>query len=118
MNPARSRHLATGALAAFASVAVVTGAIYGLREIMPVESAGVLYLVPVLFVSTYWGLWMGAATAVLSALAFNFFHLPPTGRFTIADEQNWVALAVFVVAAFVTSTLADSARSRAEEADR
>jgi two-component system sensor histidine kinase KdpD len=118
MSSARNRHLATGALIAVAAVAAVTVAIYGLREIMPVTSAGVLYLLPVLLASTYWGLWMGAGTAVLSALAFNFFHLPPTGRFTIADEQNWVALAVFVVAAVVTSTLAGAARSRADEADR
>ena len=26
------------------------------------------------------------------ALAFNYFHIPPTGRFTIADSENWVAL--------------------------
>ena len=35
---------------------------------------------------------LGLATALLSAAAFNFFHLPPTGRFTIADSRNWVAL--------------------------
>jgi two-component system sensor histidine kinase KdpD len=55
---------------------------------------------------------------VASAAALNFFHLPPTGRFTIADEQNWVALIVFLVAAVVTSTLAGTARARAEEAER
>jgi two-component system sensor histidine kinase KdpD len=59
---------------------------------------------------------MGAGTAVVSALAFNFFHIPPTGRFTIGDEQNWVALIVFFAAAALTSSLAGAARSRAEEA--
>ena len=71
-----------------------------------------------LLVSSYWGLWMGLATAVLSALAFNFFHIPPTGRFTIAEGENWVALVVFLVAAVVTSTLAGAARARADEAER
>ena len=81
-------------------------------------STGVVYLLAVLLVSSYWGLWMGLGTAVLSALAFNFFHIPPTGRFTIADDRNWVALVTFLVAAAVTSSLAGAARSRAEEADR
>ena len=43
---------------------------------------------------------------------------PPTGRFTIADGENWVALGVFLVAALVTSTLAGTASARAEEAER
>ena len=49
---------------------------------------------------------------VASALAFNFFHIPPTGRFTIAEGENWVALAVFLVAAIVASELAERARQR------
>ena len=85
---------------------------------MPVEGSGVLYLLPVLLASTRWGLWLGVATAIASAAAFNYFHIPPTGRFTIAEEENWVALGAFLVVAVVTSGLADSARSRAEDAER
>ena len=33
--------------------------IYGLREFAPVVSTGVVYLLAVLLVSTYWGLWLG-----------------------------------------------------------
>jgi len=100
------------------TVAVVTGAIYGLREVVPVVSTGVVYLLAVLLVSTAWGLWLGFFTAVLSAAAFNFFHIPPTNEFTISDGENWVALAVFLVAAAVVSGLSDLARSRADEAER
>jgi two-component system sensor histidine kinase KdpD len=100
------------------TVAVVTGAIYGLREVVPVVSTGVVYLLAVLLVSTVWGLRLGLFTAMLSAAAFNFFHIPPAGRFTIADGEHWVALGVFLVAAGVVSGLADAARSRAEEAER
>ena len=57
-------------------------------------------------------------TAVLSAAAFNYFHLPPTGRFTIADSRHWVALAIFLVAAVVASAVAELARSRAVEAEQ
>jgi two-component system sensor histidine kinase KdpD len=106
-----------GLCVAALSVAVITGLNYALREIAPAESVGVVYLLAVLLVSTYWGLWLGVLTGVLSAAAFNFFHLPPLGTFHLGGE-HWVALGVFLVAAVVTSTLADVARSRAAEADR
>jgi two-component system sensor histidine kinase KdpD len=75
-----------------------------------------VYLVAVLLVSSIWGAWLGYATAVASALAFNFFHIPPTGRFTISEGENWVALVVFFIAALVASTLAERARTRTREA--
>ncbi len=100
------------------SVALVTVVIFGLRELVPVVSTGVVYMLAVLFVSSFWGLWLGLFTAFLSAAAFNFFHIPPTGGFTVSDGQNWVALAVFLVAAAVISGLAGAARARAEEAER
>ena len=109
---------ARGLALAVASVALTTALIYPLAEAVPVVSTGVVYLIAVLLVSSYAGLWPGLLTALLSAAAWNFFHLPPTGEFTIADGENWVALAVFTVAAAVTSTLAGAARRRAEEAER
>ena len=96
----RERSPLYGVLAAsFGSVALITLLIYPLREVVPVVSTGVVYMLAVLLVSSYWGLWLGLLTAVLGAAAFNFFHIPPTGGFTIAEGENWVALAVFFVAA-------------------
>jgi two-component system sensor histidine kinase KdpD len=100
------------------AVAIATAAIYPLRQIAPVVSLSVVYLPAVLLVSAYWGLWLGLATSLLSAAAFNFFHLPPTGQFTIADSRNWVALAAFVTVAVVAGTIAELARARALEAER
>jgi two-component system sensor histidine kinase KdpD len=108
--------MAAGVVVALAGVALATGLIFVLREIAPVLSLGVVYLLVVLVVSAYWGLWLGLATSVLSALAFNFFHIPPTGQLTIADPENWVALAAFVVIAAAASAVADVARERAVEA--
>ena len=110
--------LTTGLVAAVVSVAAITGAIFGLREAVPVLSTGVVYLLGVLLVSGLLGPGLGIVTAFLSAAAFNFFHIPPTGEFTISDGENWVALGVFFVAAVVTGTLAEAARRRAEEADQ
>jgi two-component system sensor histidine kinase KdpD len=108
---------AAGIVAALLGVGAITGVIFPLRTVSPPGSDGVLYLLVVLLVSTGWGLWLGLATSVLSAAAFNFFHIAPTGRFTIANGRDWVGLAVFLVAAVVVSSLADVARARAREAE-
>jgi two-component system sensor histidine kinase KdpD len=109
---------ASGLIAAVLGAALGTLAVYPLQQIAPVVSLSVVYLPPVLLVSTLWGLPLGLVCSLLSAMAFNFFHLPPTGQFTIADGRNWVALAAFAVVAVVASTIAELARGRAVEAER
>jgi two-component system, OmpR family, sensor histidine kinase KdpD len=107
-----------GVLVALVAVAASTGVVYPLKHHAPAVSLGVVYLVPVLLVSAYWGIWLGLATSLASAAAFNFFHIPPVGHFTIADSRNWVALVAFALVAAVTSTVADLARARALEAEQ
>ena len=107
-----------GVAASVLVVAAATAAIYPLKSLAPVVSLSVVYLPAVLLVSAYWGLALGLVTSLLSAAAFNFFHLPPTGRFTIADSRNWVALGAFTLVAVAVSTVAELARNRAIEADR
>ncbi|MDA0159651.1 DUF4118 domain-containing protein [Solirubrobacter ginsenosidimutans] len=117
MSWTRRPPLIVGVLVAAVGVALTTLLVYALKGIAPVLSLGVVYLLVVLVVATVWGAWLALATAVASALAFNFFHIPPTGRFTIATGENWVALAVFFLAAAGASSLAEIARKRALEAD-
>ncbi len=107
-----------GVLATLASVAIGTLVVYPLKSVAPVVSLGVVYLPAILLISTVWGLRMGLLASVASAAAFNFFQIPPLHRFTIAEEENWVALAVFVIAAVVSGTVAGLARARAVEAER
>jgi two-component system sensor histidine kinase KdpD len=112
------RSTTVGVIVAAGALALTTLLLYPLSEIAEPVSLGVLYLLAVLLVSTFWGLRLGLATGIAAALAFNFFHIPPTGRLTIADAEDWVALVVFLVAAVVASTLSDMARQRAEEAEQ
>jgi two-component system sensor histidine kinase KdpD len=110
--------LALGVAVSVAAVAAATIAIYPLKQIAQAPSLSVVYLPAVLLAATYWGLGLGVFTALLGAAAFNFFHLPPVGQFTIADSRNWVALAAFLIVALVAGTIAELARSRALEAER
>jgi two-component system sensor histidine kinase KdpD len=106
-----------GLVTAFAAVALCTLIVYPLKQVAPVVSLGVVYLLAVLVVSATWGAWLGVVTAVLSAVAFNFFHLPPTGQLTIRDSSNWVALIAFLVAAALASSVAEITRARTREAE-
>jgi two-component system sensor histidine kinase KdpD len=106
---------ALGVIVSVATVAVSTLLVYPLKHVAPAQTLGVVYLLAVLVVSTFWGLRLGVATAVLSAAAFNFFHLPPVGRFTLAHGRDWVGLAAFVAVAVAVGLVAELARSQARE---
>ncbi len=114
----RRPHRLTGIAVALATVALATIAIYPLKQIATAAALSVVYLPAVLLVSAYWGVVLGLVTALLSAAAFNFFHLPPTQTFTVSDNRNWVALSAFTIVALVVSAIAELARSRALEAER
>ena len=101
---------------AVAAVALCTVIVYPLKQIAPVVSLSVVYLPAVLVVSLTWGAWMGVCTALLSAVAFNFFHLPPVGQLSIRDSSNWVALVTFVVVAVLASSVAEITRARGNDA--
>jgi two-component system sensor histidine kinase KdpD len=105
-----------GLLVAAGLVAFCTLLVYPLKQAAPVVSLGVVYMLAVVIVSVTWGVWLGVATSLLSALAFNYFHLPPVGRLTISNGDNWVALIAFLVVAMLASSVAEVTRARSREA--
>jgi two-component system sensor histidine kinase KdpD len=107
-----------GLLATTAIVAGATALVYPLKDVAPAVSLGVVYIPGVLLIAAVWGLRLGLATAILSAVAFNFFHLPPLGRLDVRADHDLVALVVFGIVAIASGTLADLARARAAESER
>jgi two-component system sensor histidine kinase KdpD len=98
------------------AIAICTLIVFPLGHLAPLASLSVVYLPAVLVVSIIWGGALGIATAVLSAAAFNYFHLPPTGHLAIRDSRNWVALVTFLVVAAIASSVAEVARARTRDA--
>ncbi len=107
-----------GVVATLLVVVAGTLLVYPLKSIAPAVSLGVVYIPGVLLVSTVWGWRIGLLAAVASALAFNWFHIPPTGRLDVAANRDGVALVVFAIVAVASSALAEVARARAAEAER
>lgn len=79
------------------------------------STAGFLYLVLVLAVATTAGLTEAVVLSVAAMFFYNFFFLPPVGRLTVADPENWVALLAFLSTALVASHLSNSARKQTIE---
>ena len=74
-------------------------------------------LLAILGISARWGLAEATAASLAAVLGFNFYFLPPVGKLTIADPQNWVALVAFLVTAVTASQLSAHARRRAADAE-
>lgn len=96
-------------------VAVIVWIYFSLLHVNHTTVALTLLLY-VLFIAGQWGLSNAIFTSVLSTLALNFFFLPPIGKFTVADPENWVSLGAFLITAILSSRLSDRARDEAKEA--
>ncbi len=99
-------------VAAFTAIAVAVHAFGGLANV------ALVYLVPVLASASLYGMRTGVFTGVVSALAYNFFFLPPIYTFTIQDPENVLTVVVFIAVAIVTSQLASRVRVQADLAER
>ncbi len=102
------------ALGVAATIAVGMAA----RAALGVSNTALLFLLPVLAAASRFGLWAGLFAAFGSALAYNFFFIPPLYTFTIADPDNLVTLGVFFGIAVVVSQLAGRLRDQAALAQR
>ena len=100
------------------SLAGVTAVTFAGYSLVPVNATtiGFAYLLLVLVVASFWGFFEAALASIAATLTFNFFFLPPVGRFTIADPQNWVALFSFLTTALIASRLSAEAKRRALDA--
>ena len=81
-------------------------------------TTGFAYLLTVLFIASAWGLTQTIVASVVAMLCYNFFFLPPIGKLTIADPQNWIALGAFLVTGIVAGQLSASVRRQASAAIR
>lgn len=91
---------------------------YGYARLLHVNQTTVAltFLLAILAVSAVWGMVVAIFMSVSAMLLFNYYFLPPVGTFTIADPQNWVALAAFLITSIVGSQLSARIRREADEA--
>lgn len=100
-----------------AAVVVALATVLGLALRANAITVGYLYLIAVLLLAVWGGLATGVVGSLLATGCFNYFFLPPTGTFHVADTENWVALGAFLAAASIASRLVARAERRAVEAE-
>ena len=112
------RFLGGRIVGAAVSLAVVAGITFVYFRILHVNqtTAALSFLLAILAVSAMWGMGVSVFMSILAMLAFNYFFLPPVGKFAIADPQNWAALFAFLVTSIVGSQLSSRIRKEADEA--
>src|SRR5438874_5883373 len=106
-------HYLQALLAAAATLAVV-GLI---RTYIPLPTAILLYLVPIILAASRWGRGPAIFAGILSMLGHDLFLTEPVGTLTIARPDEALGLVLLLFTALTTAQLADTAR-RGAEAER
>jgi two-component system sensor histidine kinase KdpD len=73
-------------------------------------TVALIFLIPVGFCASLWGLFPGIAAAIVSFLSFNFFFIPDLYTFQVKQTEDLIILAAFLGVAFVISELAGRVR--------
>ena len=81
-------------------------------------TAGMVFLVVVVVTATQAGLIVSLYSAVLCALSFDYFFLPPFHTFILAGAQEWVSMVTFAISSVVAGRVAERARQQKEEAEQ
>jgi two-component system sensor histidine kinase KdpD len=109
--PAAAAYGLTLALVASATVVAVL-----FDRLTPTPNLSLIFVLPVVIAAVSFGWRASMTAAVLGALAFNFFLIPPLYTLRVADAANvWALLLLLAVAALV-SAVAAQARRKAQEA--
>lgn len=103
-------------LAGTAAVALTTFILVGLRANS--TTAGMVFLVLVVWSASQTGVRLSLYTAALCALSFDFFFLPPYHTFLLEGAQQWVEMLAFAASCVVVSRVAERARRQARQAEQ
>jgi signal transduction histidine kinase len=106
-----------GLTIAAALIGVETVVVVLLKHLAPTEVFGTVYLLGVLLVGVARGFWLAAITAMVSAVAYDYFRSWPESV-DLTQPQDWVVIGIFFIVALLSNSLAGLARERAVEADR
>ena len=113
----RALQRAGGYVLAVLAIGAATGVLKLFRTHVNTTTVALAFLLIILFIATKFGSRPAVVAALAGVFAFNFFFLPPVGTLTIADPDNWIALAVFLITAVTAGELSVRAKRRAEEAE-
>ncbi len=99
-----------------ASLLIVAAALIAglfLKQYLAISNIALMLLIAVQIVAIAYGLGPALLACIASALASNFFFIPPLYTLTVAEPENVVTLFFFTVTALITSNLTSRVRAQA-----
>jgi K+-sensing histidine kinase KdpD len=102
--------------------AVMVGVVAGLMLLIGRDQLGeavvaLLFLVPIGLITSRWGQGPGIFAAVMAALAFDFFFIPPFYTLVVARLEGWLVLAIFLAVAILVVGRIQSSLSKAQTSE-
>ena len=106
-------HVWRSCLASSFLVALITLAGLRIAHIVGGPNLVILYMLAVVFSALRWGRWPALVSAVLSALLFDYFFVPPYRSVAVTDIWYSITLFSLLAVGFLVSILTASAREEA-----
>ena len=103
-------------LASFAMTAVATVVAVGVDSKLTIPNLSLVFVVPVIIAGVSLGLGPSLCSAILGALAFNFFLTEPRYSLAVDDPANIWAIGLLFVVGLIVSGVAFTSGRRAAEA--
>ena len=103
-------------LASIAMTAVATAVAVGVDSKLTIPNLSLVFVVPVIIAGVSFGLGPSLCSAILGALAFNFFLTEPRYSLAVDDPANVWAIGLLVVVELIVSGVAFTSHRRATEA--
>jgi two-component system, OmpR family, sensor histidine kinase KdpD len=113
----RRRHV-TGAVVALLGLPLLSLLLDSTRETFSLEGQVLLYLLAVVVVAVIGGMAVAVATAVAAAFLINYYFVKPVHTLEVAQGEQALALAVFLIVAGVVSWAVETAARRARAAQQ
>jgi K+-sensing histidine kinase KdpD len=109
--PIAVRYLAAVVMTAFATAIAV-----GIDSKVTIPNLSLVFVIPVIVAAVAFGFGPSLCSAVLGALAYNFFLTEPRYSLAVDDPANVWAIGLLFVVGGIASGVASTARRRAEDA--
>jgi K+-sensing histidine kinase KdpD len=109
--PIAVQYLVAVVIATFATVIAV-----GLDSKVTIPNLSLVYVIPVVVAAVAFGLGPSLCSAVLGALAYNFFSTEPRYSLMVDDPANVWAIGLLFIVGCIASGVASIARRRADDA--
>lgn len=96
---------------AAAFLAITTGILFALRDLLDTTLIALLYLIPLGIITARWGLGIGITGAIVTFFTFNYFFIEPHYTLAVHRPADVVILIIFLIVAVVISQLVGRAQA-------